>query len=114
MNASIAAKNLHSFGQAGGKQVHLVLTAAQAQRRYSSYCVDSRQNVTGAGARQGFVASRSRLPKAVKNCFSWASILFFKANGSRAACSARSRAFVASGISALPSRRACGVCGLDS
>ena len=45
----------------------------------------SRINVTWHD-RQVLVDSRSRLPKTVKNIFSLASILFFKAKGSNAAC----------------------------
>lgn len=67
--------------------------------------VDSRLNVTGGWSRQGFVASRSRLPRTVKNFFSLTSMFFFSAKGSRPACSARSLAFVASGMSGLASRR---------
>ena len=55
------------------------------------------------GGRQVFVDARSRLPKAVKKFFSLASMFFFNANGSKAACSARGFAFVGSGISGLAS-----------
>lgn len=41
-------------------------------------------------------------------------MLFFNANGSSLACSARSRAFVAAGMSGLSSSRCYGVFGSDS
>lgn len=67
--------------------------------------VDSRQNVTSGGRHQVFVASRFRLLRTVKNFFSLTSMLFFNANGFNRACSARSLAFVASGMSGLASKR---------
>ena len=67
--------------------------------------IDSRQNVTGGGRHHVFVASRFRLLKTVKNFFSLTSMLFFKANGSNWACSARNLIFVVSGTSGLASKR---------
>ena len=67
--------------------------------------VDSRQNVTEDRTHLSFMASRCRLPSAVKNFSSLTSMLFFNAKGSQGACSARSLAFLASGMSGLASRR---------
>ena len=82
-----------------------IKVASCAYERRGRPRVDSRQKVTGGGAHQSLVASRFRLPSAVKNFFSLASMFFFKAKGSNPTCSARSFAFIASGISGLASRR---------
>ena len=58
-----------------------------------------------AGALRGFVASRLRLPRTVKNFLSLVSMLFFKANGSRSACWVLNLALMCSGTSGLLSSR---------
>ena len=67
--------------------------------------VDSRLNVTGGWSHLSFVASRFRLPSAVKNFLSLSSMFFFNSNGSSFACWACSIAFVASAMSGLSSSR---------
>src|ERR1019366_8784218 len=67
--------------------------------------VDSRLNVTLGWRRQGFVASRFKLPRTVKKFFSLRSMFFFNSKGSSNACSWRNWVLMASAMSGLASNR---------